>query len=1159
MTESSAIAPDKPELAPQPLDFPVVGVGASAGGLEAFEGLLRSIPADNQAAWILVQHLDPDHESLLAELLQKHAALPVQQISDGMPLQPGNVYIIPAASGLVLEDGVLALTEFDAPRGFRRPIDDFFQSLALDQGPNAAAIVLSGTGGDGTVGIRHIKEAGGLSIVQEPSEAAYDGMPVSTIGTGLVDKVLPTDRMGPAVQGYFDNRIRQRQVGGFDRGRFMDEVLDAVRERTGHDFGYYKVNTVLRRIQRRMQVLDLVEPGAYVEALREREGEADALFQDLTINVTAFFRDPEVFDELRREVIPRIVASAGQRPIRVWVPGCSSGEEAYSIAILLAEAIEEMDRRPEVRIFATDIDEDMLARAREGRYMQSAVAELPPLLLSKYFRFENDSYEVAPVLRDMVRVSSHSIIKDPPFSRLDLISCRNVLIYFHAALQGRVLPIFHYALRPDGFLLLGSAENIAGRDDLFETLSREHHLYRRTSRAHANFALPIPTHSPRAPGRPRQPGGRADARIERASALSRRIMERYAPPHVVVDARGLLRHASPRTAPFLELSAGEPSDRLLDLAPAPLRAALRAVMGAMAERRRRIVRRGIELSADDQQVLTVDVVADPLENDETLIVFRERARRELDYEDEDADIGDFQTEERISQLEDELHEARTKLRITVEELETSNEELKSSNEEMMSMNEELQSANEELSTVNEELKSKLDELAKLNADHQNFLESTRIATVFVDRERRIRSFTPVARAIFSLSAQDHGRLLDDIRTRLPVEHLDAAVARALDGEPVAPETVDLNDRRYTFRAMPYVDGEGEVDGAILVLDDVTDLSRAEAGREAAEQEAAESRAEIERLYENAPLGIALVDDERRYRRINRSLAAYNGFPPEAHSGRTISEMLPEIGPRLDALLDRVFEGGETVSRWELKAPAPKDPDLAETFELDAYPVTRGPGGDVDSAGLIVHRVTEHRAMEAELRRLMAELQHRVKNSLATVLAVVGQTVRSTADRDALAEALVRRIGALAATHALLTSSDFRAVPLRAILEPELAPYRSGIEIAIEGPDVDLGAKAAVTLTMVFHELATNAAKHGALSGEGGTLDVRWRHDGDTLRLTWTEGGTRTPCQPERLGFGTRFIRRAVQHDLDGEAVFDWREEGLECRLTLPAASVERPS
>ena len=1154
MTDHSEIVPDREEFAPRPLPYPVIGIGASAGGLEAFEGLLSAIDPDFEATYVLVQHLDPNHESLLPELLARHAPLPVRAVADGTVPEPGIIYIIPSASALTIEDGALGLVPFEAPRGFRRPIDDFFAALAMDQGPNAAAVVLTGTGGDGTVGIRHVKEAGGLTVAQDPKEAAYDGMPSSAIGTGLVDHVLPVAEISGSVARFFQARGETPDTAARDREAFIEAVMEAVRVQTGHDFSYYKVNTVLRRIQRRMQVLELSRPADYVAALESDPSEAEALFQDLLINVTSFFRDPEVFDLMRREVIPPIVAAAGpDRPIRIWVPGCSSGEEAYSIAILVAEAISRVKSKPEVQIFATDIDDEMLERARAATYMQSVVADLPPEILSRYFTASEEGYTVIPAIRDMVRVSAHSVIKDPPFSRLDLVSCRNLLIYFDGRLQGRVLPLFHYALRPDGWLVLGSAENLAGRDDLFDTVAREARIYRKIARVHSNFVLPLdsgrgypPTARPGRRGGPSREG--ESGRMER---LTERVLKRYVLPHVVVDRAGGVIHASARTAPFLHLSVGAPSTRLLDLAPSPLRPALRSVLSAMGERRRRVIRRGIEMTSDDGgERVTIDVVADPLDSQETLIVFRETSREAAgDDDDLDADIGEFRTEERIAELEDELSETRARLRTTVEELETSNEELKSSNEEMMSMNEELQSANEELSTVNEELKSKLDELARLAADQQNFLEATRIATVFVDTGMRVRSFTPPARRLFRLSERDRGRVLTDVRTDLDMAMLREAIDTALSGE-VAERQVSAAKGTFTFRALPYLGHDGSVDGAVLVFEDVTQLVRSQDVALELEKDVAAGRREIERLYESAPVGMAMFDRDKRYLRINESLAAYNGIAPEDHLGRTITEMLPEIGPKLDAMLGRVIETGEGVARWELEAADPKDPDRPEIFELDVYPLA-DERGRVEQVGMIVHRVTEARRLERETRHLMAELQHRVKNSLATVVSIVRQSARNTSDHAALSEALTGRIGALAATHSLLTATDWGAVPLADIVRQELAPYDDGARIDVGGTALGLGAKAAVTLTLALHELATNAAKYGALRGTEGRLAVSWRRDAGRFVLRWVERPEHAVEEPTHRGFGTRFIERIVAHDLGGTATLDWEAHGLTCTIEAP--------
>ena len=1179
----SEIAPDKPELSPQPLDFPVIGVGASAGGLEAFEALLGAIDTQFQAAFVLVQHLDPTHQSLLPELLSRHTSLPVRQIEDGMPARAGTIHVMPANASLEIHDGTLTLRDFEAQRGFRRPIDDFFQSLAFDQGNNAAAIVLSGTGSDGTVGIRSIKEAGGIALAQDPEDARYDGMPSSAIATGLVDFVLEAQAMPAELERFFGAQMGAVRRDKVERSDFLSRIAEAVERRTGHDFANYKPNTLLRRVQRRMQLRDVLEPDAYLALVEEDGAEAKALFQDLLINVTEFFRDRPVFDAMRDDVIPKLIARARREPVRVWVPGCSSGEEAYSYAMLFLEAlseIEDPDERPDVQIFATDIDEDMLRRARRGIYLQADVADLPEHYLERYFRGVEDGFMVAEKVRDMVRVSSHSLLTDPPFSRIDLVSCRNLLIYFDSHLQERVLPLFHYALRPEGYLLLGPAENLAGRDDLFETLDRERRLYRKIGQPSASFVLPLTGRgqgrrlAPVMPRRRPAEESLVDPRDERVSQVRKRVMERYAPAHVVVDTRGKVVHASGRTGPFLSVAPGEPSTRLLDLAATPLRPVLRSVLNAMKERRRRIVRRGIDLHVDDGLTIALDVVADPINSDETLVVFREIARR-LDEDDADAEIDDFATEQRISELEDELSETQANLRSTVEELETSNEELKSSNEEMMSMNEELQSANEELSTVNEELKRKLEELARANADVVNSLNATRLATLFVDGKMKLRSFTSEAATLFRIAESDRGRSLLDLRTPLDTDMLDGAMRDVLAERPVERQAVELPDgRHFIFRALPYLGSPGEVTGVVLTFEDVTELV-------ATRREAEERSREIELLYENSPTGIALLDSEKRYRRINKALASYNGLPVDEHLGRTVAEILPEIGDKLDGPFRAVIERGETLRSWEFEATAPTDPDLVETFELDIYPVPALDPSEKNAAGVIVRRITDFRRMEHDLRHVMGELQHRVKNTLATVFAIVKQTVRTGSDREAMAESLLSRIGALAGTHNLLTVADWRAVALRDILDQELGAHAEGARVTLEGDEVALSSKAALNLSLVLHELTVNALRHGALAADEGKVKVSWSEDAilngePAFALEWDESGGPSAAmpagEPDRAdvsepgpskdrrpgGFGLRFIERAVRHDLDGTVDLCWKGGRLKVRLVIPQRTL-RPT
>ena len=1146
-----------------PLDFPVVAVGASAGGLEAFEAFLAGLDPEWEAAYVFVQHLDPTHDSLLTELLGRYTALDVVEIEDGMALRPRRVHVIPPASGLTIDSGTLSLVEFEAPRGFRRPIDDFLGSLALDQGPNAAAVVLSGTGGDGTVGVRAIKEANGVAVIQDPEEARYDGMPASAISTGRVDFVAPASAIGATLKRYFSAPERLIEATDYDRDAFLNRVMGALRNRTGHDFAYYKTATVVRRIQRRMQVLDLVAPTDYAERLENDTGEAQELFRDLLINVTSFFRDPEVFNRLRSGVIPAILANVGpDRVVRAWCPGCSSGEEPYSIAILFAEAMERMEHPPQVLIFATDIDETMLARAREGIYMPSVVADMPPELRERYFTVHEGQYQIVQHLRDMVRFSSHSLIKDPPFSRLDLLSCRNLLIYFDNRLQERVLPLFHYALRPDGWLVLGSAENLGGRNDLFHTQHREERIYRKLPTTASRFVMPLTTRKLADQGQPgrKTTVKRREEREERGGQVTRRVMERYAPPHVVVDNAGQVRHVSSRTAPFIEMALGEPTTDLLSLTPPPIRSAMRGILSQMKERRRRTVRRGIELQTEDD-TLTVDVTADPISSGELLVVFRERTRRNADDGD-DTESADFSTEERIQELEDELTEMRDELRSTVEELETSNEELKSSNEEMMSMNEELQSANEELSTVNEELKTKLDELAVANADLTNLLSSTGIATIFVDAKRQVRTFTPEARTIFRIAEADRGRDVLELKSEVDSHLIETVLDDVIDEGLDTSHQVSLEDgRQLTFRALPYTGIDGVRDGAVLLFEDVTQLLDARARTGEFEKEAADRLREIELVYKNAPIGMALVDREQRYKRVNDSLADYNGLSVKAHLGRTISEVLPHIGPKLAPVIDKVFADREALRNFEFTSSHPQDPDRTEIYQLDIYPVSSA-SGKVVSAGIIVRRITGLKEMEREQRTLVGELQHRVKNTLATVQAIISQTVRSDKDREALAETLQSRVAALTATHNLLTRSDWRGVSLSEIITQELKPFGREGQVVMSGEDVQLSTKAAITMTMVVHELATNAVKYGALTDDEGTLKVEWSLT-DTFDFRWSEHGSEAVERPARRGFGLRFIERSIRHDLDGKVDVAWGNEddakehggNFTVRAIIPAQAV----
>ena len=1146
---------DKVDNSTRSAPCPIVGLGASAGGLEAFQNFLAAAPADGGLAYVLVQHLDPNHESMLAELLRRRTPMEVRQVSDGIAIEPNNVYLIPPNASLSIKNATLQLSEFSEPRGFRRPIDVFFRSLADDQGSNAACVVLSGTGGDGSEGVRAIKEAGGLTLVQDPETAKYDGMPKSAVATGLVDKILKVHEMPAAIRDYFERG--QASIFNLpDVTDFLLKVCEELRRQLGHDFSQYKRSTMLRRIQRRMQVIGASDGAKYLELLCEKPNEAELLFRDLLINVTCFFRDAEGFDYLRREVIPGLLRDKGTGDtIRIWTPGCSSGEEAYSVAILMSEALARLRVRPTVQIFATDIDEQMLQKARAASYPHGVVKDVPIELLDRYFFAQDDSYALVQSIRDMVRVSNHNLIKDPPFSRVDLMICRNLLIYFNAGLQQRLIPVFHYALRPQGWLFLGSAENIAGRNDLFETIEPSVKIYRRRGAHRQSVPMPLFV-QPLAHALPDgSDAHRNPPVVERIDAIERRVMERYAPAHVVVDVDNNISRASSRTGKYLELAEGAPSTKITDLAKRGLRSAVRGVLEAARQGHKRIIKRDVRIEADGDSVLSVDVTADPLNEGEILLVFQDAGASLQEGEGaSDACVDGYSEDDRISQLEDELDETRSKLRTTVEELETSNEELKSSNEEMMSMNEELQSTNEELATVNEELKNKVDQLGRANSDLQNFIESTQVPTIFLDRRMRIRSFTPATKSLFRFQDQDRGRLFSDVVSRTDQRQLEQLGERVLEsGEPLEQELIiEGGKESYVLRVLPYKDLNDAIDGVILVFSDVTKIRQAQADLAHNAGIARQRSHEIETLYKTAPVGMALVDRNYRYLKINHRFADLTGSSIESYIGRTLLDTAPNLTERMRGPIAEVFERGKEIANIEVTVSV--DGDGAQDFLIDFYPYEDD--GRVIAAGIVLKDVTELRRLEKELRRLMDELQHRVKNTLAIVLSIVNQTVETKGDRIELLDTLKRRIGALAATHTLLTLRDWRDASLLDIIEAELNPFDHKDRIDLNGPMVRLPPKHALTLTLTLHELATNAAKYGALAHSGGKLKLDWAvsEDGAERRLTlnWTEKGV--PGIQKALvkeSFGTRLIKNAVVYDLQGRCEYHILPGGVKCTLSTP--------
>jgi two-component system, chemotaxis family, CheB/CheR fusion protein len=834
-------------------DLFIVGVGASAGGVAALEHLFRTMPPDIGAAFVVVTHIGSHRETLLTEILARHTAMPVVNASHGQRVKANHVYVLPSDAVLTISKQQLNLLPAAINQHERNPIDIFFASLAKAAGENAVGIVLSGAGSDGSLGVKAIKEEGGLTIVQghDQSGPAHSGMPSSAIATGLVDVVLPVDEIGPKLGEFFRtfDVLKAAESAHHNPQESLSQALQDIhatlQKRIGHDFSRYKHKTLLRRIHRRMQVRQIQSVSEYAERLRQEGDEASLLFRDLLIGVTSFFRDADAFDVLAAKVVPKLFeGDAASDAVRVWVPGCATGEEAYSLAILLREHISGLTSPPKVQVFATDIDEAALAVARAARYPRAMLEHLSDERLKRFFRPEAASCVLNKEVRDMCIFSAHSVIRDPPFSRMDLVSCRNLLIYFNSELQDNVLPVFHYALKSGGYLFLGPAESVSRHADLFSAVDKKQGVYQRRSAMNTNVRIPawFAKNSGHAQEAATEINVRKDQRLWRQ--IEARVMESFAPAHIVVATEGDIVYYSSRTGKYLEPQMGSPSRQLLAMVRKGLRLDLRAALREAAETQKTVVRDRVDIELDDrvQQIrLTVQPMLEPDQKPLYLVVFTDLGPP-VSHE-EAALHRPSGAPDDVSSLEEELKETRDRLQSTIEEYETALEELKSGNEELVSVNEELQSTNEELetskeelqsvneelNTVNQELASKVDELHQSNADLRNLFESTQIATVFLDRFMVIRSYTPAVRSIFNLISGDRGRPITDIAHQLEGVDLRNDVQKVFDERKPLERSVRSGDgdTYYLMRILPYRTVDDAIDGVLITFVNVSEVIAAE--------------------------------------------------------------------------------------------------------------------------------------------------------------------------------------------------------------------------------------------------------------------------------------------------------------------------------------------
>jgi len=1023
----------------------VIGVGASAGAIDSIERFFGKLAlGDDQAVVLVLQNREALSDERLKAIIQRAEGAGLSEVTDGMTLEGGTIYLSPMAMITTIQGGRLAVRKAEQGPGERATIDSFLVSLAEERAEQSIGVLLSGTDGDGTLGAATLKDHGGLAIAEKLGEEDAEHLIDSSKPAAIADYVLAPEDIPEHIQVYARHLRRLEEKQGFDEvlaaaATSLSRIADILRNKTGNDFHGYKQNTFLRRVQRRMQVVQIEEITSYVDFLRNDKDEAQHLFNDLLIGVTEFFRDKREFEVLESQIIPKIFENKAMgQQVRVWVLGCATGEEAYSIGILLREHMARMDSAPQVQIFATDIDGRALAAARVGRYRTNIEQDMTAERLARWFVREGDTYCVVKELREMCIFSQHNVIKDAPFSKLDLVSCRNLLIYLNAELQNRVIPLFHFALLPERYLFLGNSENVTRHPKLFAPVDRRARIFKKLdtgTRLPPEF--PISTSAGRVPVElPPVRSFGPDVGLERRA---QRIAERYAPAYVITDDNFQILHFSGRTGRYIEPTAGAASLDLLQLVHRDLRLELRTALSRAAETSEPAHADQIQLGVNGHRVL-VDITVEPIQEGANahrnfVVLFKDSPAR--GPEASDSNPGSLVRTEHVERLESDLRATRERLQATIEELESTNEELKSSNEEYQSLNEELQSANEELETSREELQSvneelttvngelahRVQELTRATSDLKNFLESTQIATVFLDNDLRVMNFTPAITQILHLVETDTGRPIAHIKARIPIEELYDEIRRVLRTLASAERELTAPDSgtRYIVRILPYRSIDNFIAGVVITFIDVTAITRAE---------------------------------ERQ-------------------------------------------------------------------------------------------------------RLLLAELQHRVRNTLGVVRSIARRSAETSSTVEEYSAHLDGRLNAFARTQALVTRDPEGGVDLEYLVVEELLAYnaREGEQMRVSGPVVRFQPKAAETFALAIHELATNSLKYGALGHPSGRLEISWRIDESAdppqLLFDWRERGGPPVAEPTRKGFGSELLERTLAFDLKGHTTLSFNLSGFHCEIAIP--------
>jgi two-component system, chemotaxis family, CheB/CheR fusion protein len=1183
--------------------FPIVGVGASAGGLEAFTQLLQPLPGDLGLAFILVQHQDPSRPSMLSELLSRVTPMLVQEVQDGMVVQPNQIYVAPSHADVTMTDRVLKLASRPPAHTLHMPIDVFFRSLAEDQGHHAIGIILSGGGSDGALGLQAIKDHGGLTFVQDEQTAAFTGMPHSAIMHGSVDCVLPPEGLADeliqvarhpyVIEPETDTReprspVRNREAWG--------RVLKVLQGMTGINFTAYKPSTITRRMVRRMALHKIEQPGVYAQYIETHREEAEALYHDLLIKVTHFFREPGSFEALKRDVLPRLLQDRPvHQPLRIWVPGCATGEEAYSIAICVLEVLSERGLQHTIRLFATDLDELALARARTGLYIENIALDVSPERLRRFFVKVGQYYQITQSIREMCIFAKHNLYQDAPFSNLDLISCRNVLIYLEIATQRRVIPLFHYALQPDGVLALGPSETIGTFADLFTLVDQQHKFYTKKL-----IALPatmdFPSHTwganVRAPksritpeGSPSWPAADVFREADRA------LLQQYAPAAVLVNEQMDILYFRGDTDRYLRPAAGRATLNLFRMTREgllnELRGAIRQAQQTGSQVRRESTRFRVEETWHEVTIRVIPLTPpSPLAH--YLIAFEEPAAPTLPAHQPGSRRrrASLQPAERdqLSRLQQELDATKQYLQAVMEQHEAATEELKAANEEIISSNEELQSTNEELETAKEELQSMNEELlttndelrhrnqalSQANNDLHNLFGSVNLPIIMVGNDLCIRRYTAVAEQVLHVIPTDVGRPIGHLQLNITVPDLEGMILQVI--ETVGTQELEVQDSEghwYSLRIRPYRTPERQIDGAVLLFIDIDSLKNVDRLTQLlAEVQAARDYAE--RIVQTVPMPLVILDGQLQVRTANQ--AFYETF--RVTPAETEQRLLYSLGnhqwdiPHLRVILEQIIPQHTEVRDFDMEHTS--ETIGARTMRLNARRLMWEDPAEAFIL-LAIQDITEqqraHDQMRAALQEkelLLRELHHRVKNNLqlvSSLLRLQSDTLQDPAVRQAFEDSQ-RRLQAIALVHEQLSASPTLApIHMRTYIQ-RLATtlfeaYASGglINLHLDIEEVPVTIDTAMPCALILTELLSNALQHAFPAGQRGEVSITWHAEGeDHLLLMIQDTGIGMPPEVDPAhtdSLGLTLVQSLVEQ-LGGSIQVD-RSGGTTIAIRFPSA------